>query len=269
MNSQQSLLNRRILLFSICFCIVSNLFAQLEPGIVYWGFRVGPSYRWFEKESLVSTIMPTYNQSDCEHVEQKTLGLTLGFNFNYRKDLNPFGVELEMNYNLKNLGTKIDKVYDLLITTYHNGQVNSNTYYQFNYQYLNIVPIVKFFPIIKTYANRNIDVKSGFHALVGAQLSLNTGDKIDLWSDVSDPNTILLARDAYRAALKGQNYIALIGGLGWESIGKSPLSVEARYYWGLNDTIETQANNLDAVETRNRQHYFELTLGLSFIFFDK
>ena len=199
------------------------------------------------------------------------MGLTIGLNFNFRKDANPFGLEMELSYNLQNLGMDITKAYDLQVT-YLNNTVPSNAYYKFNYEYLNIAPVLKFFPIIDNRPNQ-VMVKNGFHALLGAQLSLVASNRINFWCDTCDANYILNSRDAYRQALKGLNYFPFIGGLGWEGISifneGAYLSVEARYYWGLGDSIETQANSLNAVENINRQQYLELTLGMSFLFYNR
>ncbi len=248
-----------------------QIIAQHEPDAIYWGFRFGPSYRWFDQESLIGMIVPTYNHGSCTFSEQKTPGLTFGLDFNFRKDGNPFGVELELSYSLQSLGSDIKKGYDLQVT-FLNSTVPSNSYFTFNYEYFNMAPVFKIFPIIDKRPNK-VMVNNGFQILLGAQLSLAASDKINFWCDTCDPNFILLTRDAYRRSLKGLNYFSFIGGLGWEGIPlfneDAYLSAEARYYWGLGDSIETQANSLGSIENRNRQHYAELTLIMSFLFYKR
>jgi hypothetical protein len=65
-----------------------------------------------------------------------------------------------------------------------------------------------------------------------------------------------------RDVLKGRANFSLGVGLGYEF--DNGLSLDARYYFGVSDLVETQVNNFNFIENSNRSHSLQLTLGFVF-----
>lgn len=230
--------------------------AQYKEGELHWGMRFAPNYGYFGKDDLVNTIYPAFQQCPCRtHEDGQRFGGTIGFYLYHRGIRNYFAFQPEMTYTFKPKG-KMEKIYDLkLIETFR----DSNLYYQFNYEYLNFAPVFKFYPFK--------DNKPYFITF-GGQVGINlTEEKINFQSDSQTPNGNLFTQQAYRNALKGITNLSFVIGLGFEATGPetdSPFGMEIRYYHGLKDVIETQANNLDAIESTNRFHYVELSFSFTF-----
>ena len=236
--------------------VSAQLNAQYKEGELHWGFKASPAYSYFAKDELVSTIYPPFVQCPCRtHEDGQRLGGSLGFYLYYRGLRNYFAFQPELNYSFKIKG-KPDKIYDLkIIETFR----DSNVYFQFNYEYLNIAPIFKFYPFKEN---------KPFFITFGGQVGINVAaDKIVFQSDSQTPAMNLFTQQAYRNSLKGITNLSAVVGLGFEAAGPekdSPFNLEVRYYHGLKDVIETKANNLQAIETSNRFHYVELSFGFTF-----
>jgi hypothetical protein len=62
-----------------------------------------------------------------------------------------------------------------------------------------------------------------------------------------------------RDVLKGRTNVSIGVGAGYEfSFG---LSVDARYYYGISDVLETEVNNFHFIENNNASRVLQISLG--------
>ena len=127
----------------------------------------------------------------------------------------------------------------------------------FKYQYLGLSTFLKLYPLS--------DNAGGLHIAVGPQLNFNlSNERIFYDSNRPDIGPNLQIQQNLRDVLKGETVFSLGFGLGYEF--PFGVNIEARYYLGLADVIETQANGYFFIENDNRSQVIELTVGYAIPF---
>lgn len=245
--------------FLLCF-FNTALFCQPEEDKPNIGIKLGGVGSYFGKEDLLSTIYPNFGSNPgCMHSEDFRLGSTLSVLFFYRRNRDAWAIQAEGSYFF-NFKGEPSKDYDLQYSTSLNSY-KSDLFYQFNPEYLNFTLISKLYLSTENMINdRNIT--SGIHLQLGARIGIITADdRIDLGSTIHDHTYVLNLRSDYRNTLRGTSNFGIIGGIGWDALFGTGLTVEARYFRGLKDTLEVIKPNLGVNETMVKNHSFEFNVG--------
>jgi hypothetical protein len=66
-------------------------------------------------------------------------------------------------------------------------------------------------------------------------------------------------QNVLQASFKGRTSVSAGFGLGYQFLNR--IYVEARYFLGVSDIIETLSNDFHYADTKNMTHNFQLTLG--------
>ncbi|MGG9972494.1 hypothetical protein ACQ33O_11930 [Ferruginibacter sp. SUN002] len=142
----------------------------------------------------------------------------------------------------------------------------------FNYQYININGMIKIYPLT-AIKPKDENVFYGFYVGGGPQVGLNvapqnivykSGGKDRLPAFGSD----LEQQQQIRNVLKGKTNFGFNVVVGHE-FRNSGLSLEARYFIGLTDVVETQPNSYNFIENKNVNKAFQFTLGWDFSIYNK
>ena len=134
---------------------------------------------------------------------------------------------------------------------------------QFNFSYLDLFLLTRFNII------DNLAIGVGPH--VGLVLNGNKIEYRSLEENTGFDDFELHLRDLQiqqnlRTALKAQSAISMVGSILFDipigDLEGRRIGLEARYYLGLSDVLETLANGYDFIENQNkRRHTFELRLN--------
>jgi len=62
-----------------------------------------------------------------------------------------------------------------------------------------------------------------------------------------------------RDVIKGRTNFAPAVGIGYEF--SNGLTLDARYYYGISDVIETEVNNFHFIENKNASRSLQITIG--------
>ena len=134
---------------------------------------------------------------------------------------------------------------------------------RFNYHYLNILPLFKFYPF---YARE--DLLSGLHFGLGPQLGLNVTNSKIRYTSTPDDTQDLDISDALSEVLKGRTDVQAVIELGYERYWEDKdvsFRLDGRWCLGLKDMVETQANGFYFREVDNASLNFQVSLGVTLL----
>ena len=218
--------------------------AKYDFGQYYYGFKGGVTYH--QVEDIKATIIPPFfNEETFNTSIEPQLGYVGGIFFYHRFAASSLAIQPEITYGNLNSSFAYNDVDDLEYTI------------DFNYEYLHLGTYLKLYPFSKN--------EGGFHIAAGPQLSFNlSNEKIIYDSNRPDIGPNLQIQQNLRDVLKGETLFGIGLGVGYEfGFG---LNIEARYYLGLSDAIETQANGYFFTENDNRTQSLNVTVGYAIPF---
>ncbi|MCB0599794.1 MAG: PorT family protein [Saprospiraceae bacterium] len=235
------------LLVLLIMLSASSLMAQLiDAEGSYFGLKGGVTYSGID-EIKTTIIRPVFPEETYSTQLQNQWGGTAGLFF-YMQFENTFvAIQPEILYSMSG-------------GTFNYNDVNGLHYTMaFNYQYINLVPYFKIYPL-----SQLSDGLAGVHIGVGPQLGINiTSNSIRYTSNSEVIGQDLQIQQNLREVLKGKPAFSIALGLGieWQNF-----LLEGRYQLGLSDVIETQANGYNFIENPNRNMAFMITLGYAIPF---
>lgn len=227
----------------ILFLISSlNLNAQLEAQKFYYGFMGGASYSSIG-DIQTTLIRPIFPEGSFTATNKRKVGALVGGFVYYKFKDSKLAIQPEIYY--AQLGGQFGYE-DIEGLTYDIG---------FNYGYMNISPILKFYTV------------HGLYAATGMQLSLIL-DRSSLTYNSSQPELgpDLQIQQSLREVLKGNSKVAFVLGAGYDT--PFGLNVNARWSFGLSDAVETLANGFYFIENKNLSSSFQITVGYHIPFFN-
>jgi len=225
--------------FFLIFC--GSVYAQLEEEEFYYGFNVGINSSSIQEiqTTIIRPVFPTETYSTSSN---NLLGFTAGAFVYYKFKKSKFAIQPEINY-VKQGGV------------FHYEDIEDLTYdIQFNYSYINIAPIVKFYTV------------HGLYASAGAQLGIIL-DRSDLTytSNMPEVGPDLQIQQSLREVLKGNNQAAIILGVGYDT--PFGLNLNVRWIYSISDAVETLANGYYFIENKNPSQSIQFTVGYHIPFF--
>ena len=183
-------------------------------------------------------------------------GWTGGTFLNFTFENGALGIESEIMYAQQ--GSDLQ---------FNNAEKDFNWKMQFNYQYINALGLFKVYPW-----GGSERPFSGLNTSVGAQLGFTLASQNIMYTSggpgrLPDWGTDLQQQQQLRNVLKGKTNFGFNLNLGYE-FRKFGLTVDARYYMGLTDVVETQSNSYNFIENKNSNTAFQFCVGWDFSFFD-
>jgi len=200
-----------------------------------FGFKAGAVYTNISDLSKVLVSESYYTDYTFEN--SSMFGFSGGIYLNYKFEGSISAIYAELSYS--RLGNKL-----------HYSDINDFSYdFTVKYNYFNLDLWYK------TY------LFGAFHLGAGPRIGFNlTPGNIFYASNGEDlygPD--IRIQQQMRDVLKGRANFCLGVGTGYEfSFG---LSIDARYYYGLSDVMETEVNNFHFIENNNTSSILQLTLG--------
>lgn len=236
------------LLLTVLICMLGISFASAQYNkknyryahdTYYYGFKGGANYAYID-DIKTTIIRPFFPEDTYSTTVTPSIGYSGGLFFYYRFTDSSLGIQPEITYGMQGGNFEYTDVDEL------------NYLIEFKYQYLHLGTFLKIYPFNEDYG--------GFHLAIGPQLSFNMeNDKIAYSSNKPDLGPDLQIQQNLRDVLKGENVFAAGFGIGYEF--RFGLNVEARYYYGVSDVIETQANGYNFIENTNRSQAVQFTMG--------
>lgn len=242
---------------------IEHSFAQNNESVLNYGMKAGLN------RSFVSGLQTTI--------------LSEPYFINYTLEGKPkFGgaAGAFLNYRFKDaLALQTDVMYsqqgsDLL---FNNIQKDFHYKTQFNYQFVNISGQIKMYPLALTDVARNNQESFlyGFFVGVGPQWGLNVAPENIKYTSggagrLESFGSDLQQQQQLRNVLKGRTNFGASLAMGYEMDRTNwGLVFEVRYFAGVSDVLETQANSYNFIENKNRINYLQFTVGFDFSYFNK
>jgi len=199
------------------------------------GFKAGADYTKISDLSKVLVSESYYTGYTFEN--SSMLGFAGGLYLNYKFEGSISAIYAELSYS--RLGNKL-----------HYSDVNDLIYdFTVKYDFFNIELWYKIY-LFNTF-HLGAGPRIGFNLTPGNLFYTSNGE------DLYGPD--IRIQQQMRDVLKGRANFCLGVGTGYEfSFG---LSIDARYYYGLNDVLETEVNNFHFIENNNRSSIIQITLG--------
>lgn len=229
-------------LFIMLLLSTLSLSAQLEDDKFYYGFFAGVTQSQIS-EVQTTLIRPIFPVETYSTRIDPLRGFTAGAVVYYRFEKSKFAIQPEISYASQG-------------GIFHYEDIEELQYdMQFNYSFLNITPMVKFYTV------------HGLYASVGPQLGIIINrSSLTYTSNQPDFGPDLQIQQSLREVLKGNNHVGIVLGAGYDT--PWGLNINARWVYGLSDAIETQANGFYFIENKNPASSFQLTLGYHIPFFN-
>ena len=221
--------------------IALPLTAQQEDGF-YWGIKGGATYSTISdiRSTLISSIYP----DDTYTTQEDFLpGGMAGFFFDYRFYRSALALRLETVYSMQGGVFRYQDIKDLEYEI------------RLRYEYINFNPSLK------------VNLPGHWSYVTGGVLfGMNLREEgIEYRSNMSEVVPDLQIQASLREVIKGRSNFAATIGVGLELID-SQLHIEGRYTYGLKDVIETLGNSYYFFETKNRNSFFQVSVGWSIPF---
>jgi len=232
-------MKKALTLFILLLTIMS---IQAQPGrktekneFLQIGLKAGGAYTKINDLSKVLVSESYYTGYTFEN--SSVWGFSGGIYLNYKFEESISAIYSELSYS--RLGNKL-----------HYSDIND-----FNYDF-----IVRY-----DYFNLELWYKAylfnSFHIGAGPRIGFNlTPEKIFYTSNGEDlfgPD--IRIQQQMRDVLKGRTNVCLGVGAGYEF--SNGLSVDARYYYGISDVMETEVNNFHFIENSNASRIIQITIG--------
>jgi hypothetical protein len=223
-----------VLLLNVSIC-AQPASKKSENQNIQFGFKVGAAYSKITDLSKVLVSESYYTGYTFEN--RNMLSFTAGLFLNYKFDESISAIYTEFSYS--RLGNRL-----------HYSDVDSLNYdFDIKYEYINLEAWYKAYPF------------KGFHLGIGARLGFNITPGALYYKSNGElrygPD--IRIQQQMRDVLKGRTNFAIGIGAGYE-LGNG-ITIDARYYYGLSDLMETEVNNFNFIENKNSGQSFQITIG--------
>lgn len=238
LNYEYKTMKKTISIFIILLAILrteAQTSKNQDNNFLQIGLKAGGVYTSITNLSKVLVSESYYTDYTFEN--SSAWGFTGGLYLNYKFEGSISAIYAELSYS--RLGNKLhysdinDLVYDFII----------------KFDYFNIELWYKAY------------VLNGLHLGAGPKIGFNLtpGDMYYTSNGEAIFGPDIRIQQQMRDVLKGRTNVALGVGVGYEfSFG---LSIDARYYYGISDVLETEVNNFHFIENNNASRVIQLTLG--------
>ena len=251
------MIRTRFLLAALClFVFIGPLSAQQDRVDLSFGVKGGGIYSRIS--NLETTIMSEPYYTNYSLSPKAREGFTLGGFVEYNPNASRFAVGADILYSQQGG--------DLV---FNNSAKDFYYNMHFKYQYVNILPQIKFYP---WPGSKYDDVLYGFNVAIGLQVGLNVAAD-DITYKSGGPGYLpafgsdLEQQQQLRNVLKGKTNFGPSLGLGYKNVWG--WSLEGRVYIGVTDVVETQANSYNFIENKNTNFAAQLTLSYDFALLGK
>lgn len=233
---------RTLLIVISVFITSSYLFGQLEEEKFYYGFSAGLTYSNIA-DIQTTLIRPEFPENTYSTNSKQSTGAVFGGFVYYKFAKSKLAIQPEINFSKQGGGFHYEDIEDL------NYDIN------FNYSFLNISPILKFYTV------------HGLNVAAGVQLGIITNrSALTYTSNQPSLGPDLQIQQNLRQVLKGNNNVAVVLGVGYDT--PFGLNVNARWVYGVSDAVETLANGFYFIENKNSFDSFQITVGYHIPFFN-
>ncbi len=226
---------RIVTLLLLLLSVVISSTAQYHDNLMF-GIKGGANYSLLT--NIANTLVNDENKPLYRFVEKNTYSPSVSLFSHYRFKDSQVAIDGRISY------------YQLALEEQKVSLVSSTIErYNFNYQYMALGIYSK------VYLFR------GFMAGVGinAGVCLNSSSGIEFESNTATQAKNLQSQEHIRQAIKGRSNIMAGAIMGYDF--KCGLSLEASYYYGINDMIETIVNPYNFSECRNNSRSIQFTIG--------
>jgi len=230
---------KKALTLFIVLLVFTNISAQNKSSkndnYIQAGIKAGAGYTGIS--NLSKMIVSESYYSGYTFTNNGKFGFTGGLYFNYKFKESISAFYAEASYS--QLG-------DIL----HYSDINGLEYdMEIKYDYINL----DFWYKAYLFAGLNVGLgpRIGFNLTPGGLFYTSNGEAI------YGPD--IRIQQQMRDVLKGKTNFSLGLSIGYEM--PFGLSVDARYYFGISDVIETEVNNFHFIENKNTSHVLQITLG--------
>lgn len=228
-------------IFVVLFCIFS-FFPVSSIGMNYGRFNLGVfgGANYNEISNLREMVVSEDHYSGYVLDFHPRFGFTGGLFLNYRAS-HLFGFQPELTFSMQ---------HGMLAYS----DINSFEYdLTFKYNYLNLGVGFKFYPWRNFFLSATPQI--GFNLSPNSLFYVSNGE--------STYGPDLETQQLMRTAIKGRNNVSLGLGLGYQFLNR--IYVDARYYFGISDMIETLPNNYRFVENTNLANTVQFTVGYTIL----
>lgn len=226
-----------LLVFCACFSLPAQTKGTGNDNFLQAGIKAGAGYSGISDLSkmLVSESYYTGYTFTNKGVASFTGGLYI--NYKFKESISAFYAEVS---------------YSRIGNILHYSDVNNLEYdLEIKYDYINIDFWYKAYLVSGLYIG--VGPRIGFNLTPGGLYYTSNGEAI------YGPD--IRIQQQMRDVLKGRTNFALGLGLGYEM--PFGLAIDARYYFGISDVIETEVNNFHFIENKNSSHVLQITIGYS------
>lgn len=228
--------------FTLFFVLLTINRIEAQPGgntekinFLQFGFKAGAANTSISDLSKVLVSESYYTGYTFEN--SSVWGFTGGLYINYKFEGSISAIYSELSYS--RLGNKL-----------HYSDVNDFNYdFEVKYDYFNLEFLYKVYFFNALYLGAG--PKIGFILTPGNLYYTSNGE------DLFGPD--IRIQQQMRDVLKGRTNFSLGVGAGYEF--PFGLSIDARFYYGVSDVMETEVNNFHFIENKNASRILQITLG--------
>lgn len=206
-----------------------------DDNFLQAGIKVGAGYSGITDLSKMLVSESYYTGYTFTNNSKVSFTGGLYFNYKFKESISAFYSEVS---------------YSRLGNILHYSDINELEYdLETKYDWINLDFWYKAY--LFTGLNVGVGPRIGFNLTPGALFYTSNGE------DIYGPD--IRIQQQMRDVLKGRTNFSLGLSLGYElPLG---LSIDARYYFGISDVIETEVNNFHFIENKNTGHVLQITLG--------
>lgn len=142
---------------------------------------------------------------------------------------------------------------------------------KFNYNYINILPAFRWYPLNKSQNCREDempeDYKAGLYISAGMQFGLQLKEEAITYKSEGPGVLPAFGTDQEQEGqlnnvLKGRTNIGIVFGVGYEFYKPAPVAINIKCHRGISDVVETLPNSYNFVSDNNPNNFWQF--GLAF-----
>ena len=222
----------------LCLSQTSVLARDMNEAELNYGIFVGANYN--EMTGLQEMIVSEDYFTGYNFDSRNSFGVIGGVFLNYRAS-NLFGFQPEITFSTQHGKLRYSDIddfrYDLA----------------FKYNYMNVGIGFKLYPWENLFVSATPQV--GFNITPNNLFYTSNGE------DIYGPD--LETQQLMRTAIKGKSNVSIGLGLGYQFLNR--IYIEARYYFGVSDMIETLPNSYRFIENTNIANTVQFTIGYTIL----
>jgi len=206
-----------------------------EDNYLQAGIKAGAGYSQITDLSKMLVSESYYTGYTFSDYGKYSFTGGLYINYKFKESISAFYAE----FSYSQLGSRL-----------HYSDINELEYdFEIKYNYLNLDFWYKAYFLPGLHAG--VGPRVGFNLTPGGLYYTSNGE------DIYGPD--IRIQQQMRDVLKGRTSFALGIGLGYELA--NGISIDARYYFGISDLIETEVNSFHFIENNNAGRVLQITVG--------